>query len=128
MQRKEILRHLTGRVEMETLPFRLDISIFIFTTLLFIIKLKRLNIPFLTVMNFDYNIHGEPLWQCYEMVSGSYILINLLMFLYSGFWITEPDSHWLIYILPGLVIRILKYCSDCGLFGVHHPSVDILPK
>lgn len=113
---------LTGRNEMTSLPFRYDFLIFVFTAIFFFIKLNRLKIPFISIIEFDDN-HRAYLWECYEMVSGSYILISLLLYLDSGHWIIETDSHWFILIFPGLARRILKYLRDCGVFGEHSQAL-----
>ena len=96
--------------------FRLEFLIFFFSILLFFIKLIRLKIPLSSIIEFDYKYHGY-LWECYEIVSGSYILINLIFYLDSGSWIINPDFHWFVLIAPILFRKILVSLKDCGLLG-----------
>ena len=96
--------------------FWLEFLIFFFSVLLFFIKLNRSNIPLSSIIEFDYKYHGY-LWECYEIVSGTYILINLIFYLDSGSWIIKPDIHWFVLIVPILIRKILVYLKDCGFLG-----------
>jgi len=101
------------------MTFRLELFILVFTAFLSYYKLNRLKIPIITIIKLDYNYHAL-IWECYEIVSGIYISINLILYLNSSIWITEPDIHWIYLIVPALLSRILKYLMSCGIFGDEH--------
>ena len=63
---------------------------------------------------------GDTVFECYEIVSGTYIVINLLIYLDSSYWITEPNIHWIILIFPGLARKILGFLKTCGIWGEEH--------